>query len=83
VARGWESKAVEAQMEESIGVKPVRKRILTPEDLQRERKHADLMLSRNHVAEQLKQSTNERYSEILRRALAELDEQIAKLAMAA
>ena len=70
-------------MEESIGVKPVRKRILTPEDLQRERKHADLMLSRNHVAEQLKQSTNERYSEILRRALAELDEQIAKLAMAA
>jgi len=70
-------------MEESIGAKPVRKRILTPEDLQRERKCADLMLSRNHVAEQLKQSTNERYSEILRRALAELDEQIAKLAVAA
>ena len=72
---------MEAQMEESFAT-PVRRRFAKPEDLQRERKYADLVLSRNHVAQQLEQSTNERYSEILRRALAELDGQIAALGTA-
>jgi hypothetical protein len=69
-------------MEESFAP-PVRRRFVKPEELERERKYADLVLSRNHVAQQLEQSTNERYSEILRRALAELDGQIAALGTAA
>ena len=83
MARGWESKSVETQMEESFAPAPERKRVLSPVDLQRERKLTDLMLSRHHVAAQLEQSSNERYSEMLRRALADLDEQIAKLQPAA
>jgi len=80
MARGWESKSVEAQMEESRAAKPAaRKAALTPEELQRQRKKADLMLSRNRVTQQLQASSNERYSELLRRTLEELDAQIADL----
>ena len=79
MARGWESKSVEAQMEESAA-KPARARMaLTPEQLQNQRKKTDLILSRRRVAQQLEESTNERYSELLGRALAELDKQIAEL----
>jgi hypothetical protein len=83
MARGWESKSVETQMEESFAPTPERKRVLSPADLQREKKCTELLLSRHHVAEQLAQSTNERYSEMLQRALADLDAQIAKLRPAA
>jgi len=54
MARGWESKSVEAQMEES-----------------RE--------SRKRIAQQLEASSNEKYSELLCRTLADLDRQIAEL----
>jgi len=53
---------------------------LTPEELQRRQKKADLLLSRRRVMQQLAESSNERYSELLRRTLTELDAQIAKLA---
>ena len=80
MARGWESKSVEAQMEASNEPKPAaRKTPLTPEQLQRQGKKADLMLSRNHVAQQLAESSNQKYSELLRRTLADLDAQIAAL----
>jgi hypothetical protein len=80
MARGWESKSVEAQMEESQAAKSAnRQPALTPEQLQRQRRKADLTLSRNRVAQQLEASGNERYSELLRRTLADLDAQIAEL----
>jgi hypothetical protein len=83
MARGWESKSVEAQEEESFAPTAAKRRVFSTEELLREHKRAELMLSRHHVAEQLEQSTNERYSEMLRHALADLDEQIAKLRPAA
>jgi hypothetical protein len=80
MARGWESKAVEAQMEESGTPAPAKSRAqLTPEELQRRQKKADLMLSRTRIVQQLAESTNERYSELLQRTLAELEAQIAAL----
>jgi hypothetical protein len=80
MARGWESKSVEAQMEESKAAKPPAARaVVTPEQLQLERKKADLTLSRSRVTQQLAASDNERYSELLRRTLAELDARIAEL----
>jgi len=80
MARGWESKSVEAQMEESKQPRPVSaKPPLTTEELQRQRKKADLVLSRNRVAQQLAESENEKYSELLQRTLAGLDAQIATL----
>jgi hypothetical protein len=80
MARGWESKSVEAQMEESQAAKSAnRQPALTPEQLQRQRRKADLTLSRNRVAQQLEASGNERYSELLRRTLADMDAQIVEL----
>lgn len=81
MARGWESKSVEAQMEESGAAMPAKKEsTTTPEELQRKQKTAELTMSRNRVAQQLAESSSERYSEMLRRALAELDAQLARLA---
>ena len=80
MARGWESKSVEAQMEESRASKPQeQKAALTPEQLQHQRKKADLTLSRKRIAQQLDATSNEQYSELLHRTLADLDAQIAKL----
>jgi len=80
MARGWESKSVEAQIQESAAAAAAKKSpALTAEDLQRQRKRSELELSRRRVEEQLAASGSERYSEMLRRALAELEAQIAAL----
>lgn len=84
MARGWESKSVEAQQNEaSSGTSEPQKRKLTPEELEREHKKAELLLSRRRVAQQLEASSNERYSAMLRQALADLEAQIARLAASA
>ena len=67
-------------MEESNESKPAtRKAVLTPEELQQQRKKANLTLSRRHILQQLETSSKEQYSELLRRTLADLDRQIADL----
>lgn len=78
MARGWESKSVEAQMEEhnpdlsnQNGSKPA-----SQEEIHEKVRKANLQLSRKRILHQLEASTNERYSELLRRSLAELDEQL-------
>ena len=80
MARGWESKSVEAQIEESAsGTRSDGKPPQSPEAIQLQMKKNDLLLSRKRVAQQLENSKNERYSEQLRRSLADLDAQIAAL----
>lgn len=67
-------------MEESNEPKPAtRKAELSPEQLQQQRKKEDLALSRRHILQQLESSSQEQYSELLRRTLAELDKQLAEL----
>ena len=67
-------------MEESVASAPAKSRAqVTPEELQRRQKKADLRLSRSRIVQQLAESVNERYSELLRRTLAELDRQIDAL----
>jgi len=80
MARGWESKSVEAQQSEAAitGASP-RKRKRTPEELQREQKKSELLLSRSRVTQQLEAATSERYAGILRLALADIDRQLAAL----
>jgi len=80
MARGWESKSVEAQIEESISESSHKEnRSVSAEDLQSRNLKARLVLSRKHVLQQLERSADERYSELLRRALADLDAQIAAI----
>lgn len=77
MARGWESKSVEAQIEEKSGANQSDKASRpTSDEVGAKRKKADLLLSRKRILEQLSSSTNERYSEMLRRALADLDEKL-------
>lgn len=80
MARGWESKSVEAQIEESIS-EPSRNenRAASPEEQRSRDKKNGLLLSRKRVLQQLERSTSERYSELLRQTLADLDAQIAAL----
>ena len=67
-------------MEESGAPAPAKSRTqLTPEELQRRQKKADLMLSRSRILQQLAESNDERYSQLLRKTLDALDAQIAAL----
>ena len=80
MARGWESKEVESQIEaaETRAAEAAKPR-LTPEQIAREREIDSLNLSRTRVLHDLESSTNPRYREILRQSLAFLDEKLANL----
>jgi hypothetical protein len=80
MARGWESKSVEAQIEESDSEPSFNEtRSSSAEEMQLQMKKADLELSRKLVLQQMERSDSERYSELLRRTLGGLDAQIAGL----
>ncbi len=81
MARGWESKAIESQIELSNAEKSeTRSRELTPAQMENNRKKQVLLLSRAQVVRQIETSRNERYTEQLNRALVDLDAQLAQLA---
>jgi len=76
VARGWESKSVEAQQAESVD-KSTEKRIrLSPEAAALRRERENVRLSRQRVLEQLRSSQNPILRKSLEAALAELDEKL-------
>jgi len=80
MARGWESKSVEDQIAEFSSGPSIHQTCTdSPADLKARSRRNDLLLSRKRVLQQLEQSSNERYSALLRRSLADLDAQIASL----
>jgi hypothetical protein len=80
MARGWESKAVEGQVQEFESKESrTRKLQLTREQLEIRRKIEILLLSRARVEKVLQSSENPRYREQLISALKDLDAQLAKL----
>jgi hypothetical protein len=80
MARGWESKAVEDQVQESQSKNErSNKTQLTPSDAELNRRREVLVLSRTRVQRELESSQNPRYKEQLTRALADLDAQLASL----
>jgi hypothetical protein len=80
MARGWESKSVEAQIEESSSDSSANQdQNISPDERQALIRRNDLLLSRKRVVQQLEGSSSERYSEFLRRSLAALEAQIADL----
>ena len=69
------------QLEETRSARPSKaKRALKAAQAQNHIKKEDLLLSRSRVVQQLENSTNERFIELMRRTLADLDTQIADLA---
>jgi hypothetical protein len=81
MAKGWESKAVEDQVQENEQKAPKEnhRKQLTPEQMEAHRRRAVLLLSRSRVEKDLNASQNPRYKEQLTKALADLDAQIAAL----
>ena len=80
MARGWESKAVEGQVQEFQEKDDGNKRRqLSPEQLESRRKREVLLLSRSRVQKDLQSSQNARHRDQLNRALADLESQLAAL----
>ena len=80
MARGWESKDVESQVEaiESPKQKP-NAGPKTPEELMREEQLKDLQLSRIRIVNDLASATHPNHRKSLEAALAHLDKKIADL----
>jgi hypothetical protein len=80
MARGWESKAVEGQVQEFQSKEDRKnKKQVSQDQIETRRKRGVLMLSRARVERQLQSSQGPRYREQLERALADLDAQLAQL----
>jgi len=79
VARGWESKSVEAQIESANLRRGDVKPRLTPEQLDVQRKLESLLLHRTRVLSDLEKCSEERYRKTLADGLAYLEQQLASL----
>ncbi|HTG32059.1 MAG TPA: hypothetical protein VLB76_03940 [Thermoanaerobaculia bacterium] len=77
MARGWESKSVESQIEDAD--RSDRTEPLTPEQREIRRKRESLELSRRRVLHDLEAARSEVRRTSLEHALAFLDEEISKL----
>jgi len=80
MARGWESKDVESQMEATgAGKAKADKKEKTPQDLAREHERRGLQLSRTRIANDLESATHPNHRKSLEAALAHLDQKISEL----
>lgn len=80
MARGWESKDVESQVEANKA--PQQQKASgpkSPEQIQREQQRKDLQLSRTRVLNDLASATHPNHRKSLEAALAHLEEKIADL----
>lgn len=80
MARGWESKSVESQIESarSDGTRPAPHPV-APEMTEALRKRETLRLARAHVLQQIQACQNPRYLAMLESALAALEKQLDAL----
>ncbi len=78
MARGWESKSVESQIEDkrSAGESKSER---TREDIEHERKRESLESSRRGVARELENSRSPVHRAALEQALKHLDDELARL----
>jgi hypothetical protein len=83
MARGWESKSVEEQIESAeyrrTKIRPILK---TADQIRREKERDSIELTRTRVMRDLAEATHPRHRELLQAALQHLNEQIAALAEA-
>jgi hypothetical protein len=79
VARGWESKSVEEQQAQAVSPSGPAPPPLTPAQIASQRQRTGLLLSRQHMLQQLEAARNPRHRQILQSALADLDAQLARL----
>ena len=81
MARGWESKSVEAQIDEAeFHHSASLENAPPPEQLEVIRKRETIVLSRTRVVRELDNAQNPRYKAVLTKALADLEAQLTKIA---
>ena len=76
MARGWESKAIEAQQEDAAARTASEKPRLTREQSARLREKQNLRLALQNIAQQLDRSQDARHRAILERAKTDLEKKI-------
>jgi hypothetical protein len=81
MARGWESKSVEAQQEEKNARESEQRdsQPLTPEERERRDRLDSLHLSRSRTLDQLERATGQAHRAMLKRTLLALEREIAEL----
>ena len=80
MARGWESKSVEEQQQESAREsKEAAGAAISPEDAARRTKRDTLMLARTGALSQLQRACAPAHRAMLEQAIADLDRQLAAL----
>jgi hypothetical protein len=80
MARGWESKSVESQIEsaEDDQLNPSNRSQLSAADLAIEERRKSLLLYRSKVQQDLEKCRNDSYRNLLNRTLADLDRQLSE-----
>jgi hypothetical protein len=80
MARGWESKSVESQQEQTLRDESEQRALhLPPEERARLERLASLTLSRTRTLEQLERATGDAHRRMLKRTLLALERDIAEL----
>ena len=80
MARGWESKSVESQIESAeTHVHPSSDERISPAEMELLRKKESLNLSRTRVLRELEASQNPRYRSLMQKALADLNSELSRL----
>ena len=79
MARGWESKAVEAQIESAQERETRTARRLTPEQTAQEAKRDSLLLQRTRILRECKNCRDPRYRQTLSSGLEYLESQLTAL----
>jgi hypothetical protein len=79
MARGWESKSVESQMEAVENRSPVSRVVRTEQQIRVDRERESLLMSRKRVLHDIETATHTRYREQLEAALRYLDSRLKEL----
>ena len=80
MAKGWESKSVESQVQDSQAQDSGKRGVqLTPAQIDTRRRREVLFLSRTRVQRDLQSSQDQRYRDLLTRALSDIEAQLSAL----
>lgn len=79
MARGWESKSVESQIENAGADTRSPRQHLTKEQRQAAQERQRLQLSRTYLVRQIAASPRPDYTQALQQALREIEEKLARL----
>ena len=80
MARGWESKSVEDQVEEHLRARQEAARIPhSPEAIKLKQKRETLLLQRSRLLEQLQNARSDAHRQMLERSLQAIDAELAAL----